>query len=179
MNPTPLKDPPFIHNAEEGTLFSPIRPLRFREGKGAERVIARPRLPFVCVAGLEPRCILLIGRLRVSHPGCKPSCTLDGHTQPSSSRISLFMPFVLSSRQDAGRQAHHLLPGEMTVATPGFLLGSPSPSQVWAFSYARLLRHLRHRVSLGYAAPSLAGAFLPLSWKGVLRLRVKTVALPV
>jgi len=97
-----------MHDAEEGTPFSPIRSLRFREGKGTERAIAHPRQSFACVAGLQPCCILLIGRLRgVSS-------------------------FVLSSRQDTGRQAHHLLPGEMTVATPGFPLGSPSPSQVWA-----------------------------------------------
>jgi hypothetical protein len=42
----------------------------------------------------------------VSHPGCKRS-------------------FVLSSRQDAGRQAHRLLPGEMMVATPEFPLAPP------------------------------------------------------
>jgi hypothetical protein len=63
MNPAPLKDPPFMYDVEEGAPFSLIRPLRFREVKGTERVIAYPRLSFVCVAGLESYCILLIGEV--------------------------------------------------------------------------------------------------------------------
>jgi hypothetical protein len=39
MNPAPFKDPPFMHDAEEGALFSPIKPLRFREEKGTEKTI--------------------------------------------------------------------------------------------------------------------------------------------
>ena len=67
MNPAPFKDPPFMHDAEEGALFSPIKPLRFREEKGTEKTIVHSRQS-MCVTRLDPRCIPLIGRLRGVSP---------------------------------------------------------------------------------------------------------------
>jgi hypothetical protein len=48
--------------------FLQLGPLDSGRAKGTERAIAHLRQSFVYIAGLEPRCILLIGRLRGISP---------------------------------------------------------------------------------------------------------------